>query len=58
MSYSTGNYTEYPVINHKGKEYERECVYIYIYIYIYMTESLCCTAEINIVNQLYFNKVF
>ena len=26
---------------------------IYIYIYIYI--SLCCNAEINIVNQLYFN---
>ena len=24
--------------------------------YICITESLCCTAEINIVNQLYFNK--
>ena len=22
-------------------------IYIYIYIYIYITESLCCTAEIN-----------
>ena len=31
------------------------CVYIYIYIYI--TESLCCRVEINIVNQLYFNKI-
>ena len=37
------------------------CVYVYIYIYVYVyntciTESLCCTAEINtIVNQLYFN---
>ena len=36
---STGNYTQYPVINHNGKEYEKE--------YIYITDSLCCTAEIN-----------
>ena len=39
LLYSTGNYIQYPVINHNGKEY--------IYIYIYITESLCCTAEIN-----------
>ena len=37
---STGNYIQYPVINHNGKEYEKECIYIYICI----TESLCCTA--------------
>ena len=47
LMYSTGNYTQYPVINHNGKEYEKEYIYIYIYIYIYKTESLCCTAEIN-----------
>ena len=34
---STGNYIQYPVINHNGKEYEK--------IYICITESLCCTAE-------------
>ena len=38
---STGNYIEYPAINHNGKEYEKERVYICI------TESLHCTAEIN-----------
>ena len=31
------NYIQYPVINHKEKEYEKE----------YISESLCCTAEIN-----------
>ena len=25
-------------------------------VYMCLTESLCCTAEINIVNQLYFSK--
>ena len=54
--YSTGNYIQYPVINHNGKEYKKRmcvCMYIYICVYthIYVTESLCCTAEIN---QLYF----
>ena len=39
LLYSTGNCSQYPVINHNGKEYEKE--------YIYITESLCCTPEIN-----------
>ena len=30
LLYSTGNYIEYPMVNHNGKEYEKECVYIYI----------------------------
>ena len=41
LLYSTGNHIHYPVINHNGKEYEKQCIYIYI------TESLCCIAEIN-----------
>ena len=41
----TWNYIQYPVINHIGKEYGKECVYVNIYIYIY--ESLCGTVEIN-----------
>lgn len=28
------------------------------YIYISVSQSLCCTAEYNTVNQLYFNKNF
>ena len=43
LLYRTGNYIQYSVINHNGKEYEKECVFIYIY----KTESLCCTPEIN-----------
>ena len=27
--YSPGNYIQYPVINHKGKEYEKECVFMH-----------------------------
>ena len=34
LLYSTGNYIQYPMINHNGKEYEKE-------------EPLCYTAEIN-----------
>ena len=45
LLYSTGNYSQYPGVNHSGKEYEKECIYIYIYVCI--TESLCYIAEIN-----------
>ena len=40
LLYSTGNCTQYPVINPNGKEYEKEC-------YLCITKLLCCTAEIN-----------
>ena len=40
---STGNYIQYPEINHNGKEYEKK------YLSIYVSETLCCTAEINTV---------
>ena len=53
---------QYFMINHNGKEYEKECTYIYIYIYRERErerekESLCFTAENkhNIVIQLYFS---
>ena len=41
LLYSTENYIQYPMINHNGREYFKKNVYICI------TESLCCTAEIN-----------
>ena len=41
LLYSTGNYIQYPGINHNGKEYEKE------YEKESITESLCCVAEIN-----------
>ena len=29
--YSPGNYIQYPVINHNGKDFEKEmCVYVYM----------------------------
>ena len=34
LLYSTGDYIQYSVINHTGKEYEKR-MYIYIYIYMY-----------------------
>ena len=34
LLYSTGNYIQYPVINHKGKEYfKKECIYIITELY-------------------------
>ena len=36
LLYSTGNYIQYAVINHNGKEYIKKYIYIYVYIYICM----------------------
>ena len=37
LLYNTGNYIQYAVINHNGKEFEKEYIYIHIYIlYIYI----------------------
>ena len=63
LLHSTGNYVQYAVINHNGRECEKEyrlymyiyyiihiIIYIYIihvYIYVYISESLSFTAEIN-----------
>ena len=41
LLYGTGNYIQYPVINHNGKEYLKKNIYIRV------TESLCCTAVFN-----------
>ena len=39
---STRNYIQYPVINHKGKEYEKDtCINVYIYIYVNIYTLLC-----------------
>ena len=40
LLYSTGNYVQYPGINHNGKDFKKN-------VYICITEPLCCTAEIN-----------
>ena len=51
LLYSTGNYIQYPMINHNGKEHRKEClslsIYMCVYVYVCITESLCCTAVIN-----------
>ena len=51
LLYSTGNYIQYPVINHNGKEYKKEHMYMYNWItWLY--------SRNNIVNQLYFSNFF
>ena len=47
LLYSGGNYIQYPVINHNGKEYEKD------YMQLCITESLFYTVEIN--TTLYIN---
>ena len=32
LLYRVGDYIQYPMINHNGKEYERKCLYMYDYI--------------------------
>ena len=51
--YSTGNCTQYPVINHNGKEYKKECIYKCIPVTLLYSRN-----SHNIVIQLYFNKIF
>ena len=34
LLYSTGNYIQNPVINHNGREYEREYIHVYILFHI------------------------
>ena len=50
LLYSTGNYIQYSVTNHDGKEN----------MYICITESFCCTAKNkdNNVNQLIVQQIF
>ena len=32
LLYTTGNYIQYPGINHNGKEYKNECIYVYNWV--------------------------
>ena len=50
--YSTGNYIQYLVITYNGKESKKE------YIYSLLNHFAVYLKITNIVNQLYFNKIF
>ena len=47
---STGNYIQYPVINHNGKEYEK------IYMGI-IAEILNCASEMNAALSINFSQI-
>ena len=49
LLYSTGNYIQYPLINHNEKQCEKEYIptYLYTHTYICIAESPCCTVEMN-----------
>ena len=49
---STENSIQYSVTNHNGKESEKNA-----YIYICITDSLCCTAEINTTLQINYTPI-
>ena len=53
--YSTGNYIQHPKINHNKKDHGKVCVCVCVCVCI--TEPLGYTAEINIINKLYVNKI-
>ena len=55
LLYNTRIYTQYFVVTYKGKESEKENIHTHTHTHMYITESLCCTPEINgTVNQLVF----
>ena len=44
LLYSTGDYSQHPVTNHNGKNMKKNT---HTHTHTYVTESLCCTEEIN-----------
>ena len=53
LLYSTGKYIQYLVIKDNGKGYEKEDTNTYVHV----SESLCCTAEINTTLQTNYTSV-
>ena len=51
LLHSTGNYSQYPVIHHNGREYWKECIYVYNWFTLLYRKDWH-----NIVNQLQVNK--
>ena len=45
--YSTGNYIQYPMINHNGREYIKQCIYMCVCMHVCIIKSLCYIAEIS-----------
>ena len=51
LLHSTGNYIQYPVINHNGKEHWKECIHVYYWVTLLYSRDWH-----KIVCQLYFSK--
>ena len=49
LLYSTGNFIQYPLMSHNGKEYEKECTLC--------NESLYRTAEVNTMFQISYTSM-
>ena len=62
LLYSTVYYIQFLGVEHDGRQYEKTnvcmCVCVCVCVCIYMTGSLCCTTEIDTINQLYSNENF
>ena len=54
LLYSTGNYTQYPIISLNGKEYEKEYIYTHIYNKITVQQKLAQHCKLTILNQKFF----
>jgi len=50
LLHSIGNYIQYPGINHKGKEYKKECVYICVCacLVAQLCPTLCDTMDYSL----------
>ena len=60
LLHSTGNYIQYSVINHNGKEYEKECMCACLYIVTQSCSTLCnpvdCSPPDSSVNEIFPGK--
>ena len=56
---STGNYIQYPVTNHKGKEYEKEYVCVFVCVCVCVSEcvALSCFAVQKKLMQHYKSNI-
>ena len=52
-----GNYIQYPIINHNGKEYEKNLSIYHLSIHTCITESLCCTPESNTTLEINYTAI-
>ena len=53
LLYSRENCIQYPMINHNGKEYKKECLCIHMYICIYICMCVCIWMYVYIHIYLY-----